>query len=127
MNDSYYIFAENIFSSLHHFNSYLEHVLFVYIFGGSFENHYDSTIVGEVFDSFKNRGRNKILKNLLINSTKKNCNDTLQSSNYDVRLDNCNYLEKQIVILSFRTLLEISTIQLNKDLKQLQCKRIRIL
>lgn len=115
-----------MFSSLHHFNSYLKRLLFVYIFGGNFEDQYNTEVVNEVFNSFSNKTRNKILKKLLINSISKDFENTLQNywDHHDVRFENCKSLEKQIMLLSFRTLIEMSTIPLTKDFRKPQSKII---
>lgn len=125
INDIYYVFEENIISSLHHFKGYLKQLLFIYIFGGNYEDQYDFAMVDKIFDSFNNKARNKILKHLLNSSIRKDFNGSFETcwDKSDVRIEHYKALKKEIMMLSFRALIEISTLPLTKDFKQMQSKR----
>lgn len=118
------MFEENIIKSLHHFKLYLKNLLFIYIFGGNFKDEYDHTTVDKIFDFFNSKAKNKMLKNLLNNSIKNYFNGPLENccDESDVRIDNSKALQNEIMMLSFRTLIEISTLPLTKDFRQHQSK-----
>ncbi|KAL5289573.1 DOPEY1 family protein [Megaselia abdita] len=126
INDIYYMFEENIISSLYHYKAYLKHLLYIYMFGGNYEDACNFDMVEKIFNSFNNNARNKVLKNLLNNSIKNDVKGSfgtdLDKSELRIENSNTNLPDQEIMTLSFRTLIEISILPLTKDFKQPQCK-----
>lgn len=127
INDIYYVLEDNIISSLYKFKVYLKHLLFIYVFGGNYEDQCDYTVADKMFDSFNKNARNKVLKNLLNNSIKKDLSlFSLETccDKYEVRIEYSNPKApaKEIMMLSLRTLIEISTVPLTKDFRKPRSK-----
>lgn len=120
-NDTYKVFEENMSSSLYHFKKYLKNLIFIYVFGSDCENQYDFTVSEKVFDSFSKNSTNKVLKNLLNISIKKEYNEQCEMiEEYDMCIEKSNHKRprRDIMVLSLRTLLEISTLPQTIDLKK---------
>lgn len=86
----------------------------------------DSTIVNKIFKSFKQYTNSKHLKNLLNSSIKRDINVTCDFSEKEtispIEKECTEFPGKELMLLTFRALIEISALPQSKDFKSSSCK-----